>query len=1251
MKTSTLQPPPLGKTFLVWIVWTAVMLSGFATQRVSAQTPCEGACVTDALAVSLNASSHPPLDKTTAAATVQRTTDEGPGGPILIVATAGDPFTAYYGEILRAEGLNAFYTVDLAMVTPSLLDEYDVVILGAMPLSPGQVTTFAEWVAAGGNLVAMRPDKQLAGLLGLTDAGATLSNSYLLIETSREPGAGLVAETIQYHGTADLYALNGATSLASLYSGPATPSGYPAVTVRSVGDSGGQAAAFTYDLARSIVYTRQGNPAWAGDDRDGLSPVRSNDMFFGAKVGDSQPDWVNLNKVAIPQADEQQRLLANLVLYINRDLKPLPRFWYFPWGKKAVVVMTADEHGQGDVAGRFDRQLAASPAGCSLPDWECIRSTAYVYVQTALTDAQAAHYQGEGFEIGLHVDTGCLNLAPTSLDQTYTSQLGNFQRRFPSLPLPTTNRTHCVAWSDWTSQASIELNHGMRLDTNYYYYPSAWVQNRSGMFTGSGLPMHFANLDGSLIDVYQVATQMTDESGQSFPMTIDALLDRALGPQGYFGAFAANMHLGGAQHSGADAIIASAQARAVPVVSSQQLLTWLDGRNSSSFDSIDWRDNTLSFTITPGSGARGLQAMIPLNSQSGRLAAVTRSGSPWPYQLTTVKGVAYAAFAADAGDYQVSYDLDTAPPILSDVAATPLPAGAATVSWNTDEPASSLVQYGTSANDLALSAASSLNVTRHQLQLSGLESGAAYFYRVTSTDAFGNTATWPPVEQAPATFTTLSPTPTPTPTNTPEPGYIFADGFESGSLAAWSASDTGGGDLAVGTEAALVGAYGLRATLNDSSPIFVRDDSPVSETAYRASFWFDPNSISMAQNDDHVIFRAFSGNSTNLIQLNFRYFNGQYQTQVWTLDDGNVWRSSNWLVVSDTPHQIELDWRAASAAAANDGVVTLRLDSGLATSINGLDNDTRRIDHVRLGAVAGIDAGTRGVYYFDSFDSWRTVGATTPTSTPSASATPTLTPTAAWTATPTVTFTPEPPTATPTATDTPTATPTATWTATPTATATPTLIPTATNTPEAGYIFADGFESGDLTAWSSSVTDGEDLAAAPEASLAGAYGLLVNIDDSTPIYVRDDSPALEAHYHASFWFDPNSVTMAHNDDHFIFRGFANNTTFVLQLGLRFVNGHYMLQAWTVDDGNTWRPTNWLTLSDTPHLIVLDWRAATAAGANDGSVTLGIDGNPTVIVSGLDNDTRRIDHVRLGAVAGIDTGTRGAYFFDAFDSGR
>ncbi len=37
--------------------------------------------------------------------------------------------------------------------------------------------------------------------------------------------------------------------------------------------------------------------------------------------------------------------------------------------------------------------------------------------------------------------------------------------------------------------------------------------------------MRFAQPDGTLLDVYQATTQMTDESEQTYPFTIDTLLD------------------------------------------------------------------------------------------------------------------------------------------------------------------------------------------------------------------------------------------------------------------------------------------------------------------------------------------------------------------------------------------------------------------------------------------------------------------------------------------------------------------------------------------------------------------------------------------------------------------------------------------------------------------------------------------------------------------------------------------------------
>jgi hypothetical protein len=414
---------------------------------------------------------------------------------------------------------------------------------------------------------------------------------------------------------------------------------------------GGQAAAFTYDLARSVVYTRQGNPAWAGQERDGQAPIRSDDLFFGG----GQADWVDLSKVAIPQADEQQRLLANLIQYMNADRKPIPHFWYLPRGLKAVVVMTGDDHGNNGTQGRFDIYQTNSPAGCSVADWQCVRATSYIYPSTPIAPSQAAAYVANGFEIATHITTNCADYTSLSLAATYSQNLAAFAAAFPGLPAPKTNRTHCIPWSDYSSQPTVALANGIRFDTNYYYWPPTWVNNVPGVFTGSGMPMRFARFDGTLVDVYQATTQMTDESGQTYPFTIDTLLNRALGPEGYYGVFTANMHTDTAVHAGSQAIVASAQARGVPIVSSLQMLQWLDGRNASSFQNLTWSGTTLTFAIDVGVGANGLRALLPVNSASGPLTAIKLGGAPVSYTLETVKGIQYAVFTATAGAYEATY--------------------------------------------------------------------------------------------------------------------------------------------------------------------------------------------------------------------------------------------------------------------------------------------------------------------------------------------------------------------------------------------------------------------------------------------------------------------------------------------------------------------------------------------------------------------------------------------------------------------
>jgi hypothetical protein len=219
---------------------------------------------------------------------------------------------------------------------------------------------------------------------------------------------------------------------------------------------------------------------------------------------------------------------------------------------------------------------------------------------------------------------------------------------------------------------------------------------------------------------------------------------------------------------------------------------------------------------------------------------------------------------------------------------------------------------------------------------------------------------------------TPTPTATATPTRTPTPSgtLIFADSFESGTLGAWSGAVTDGSDLAVTTAAALVGARGLQATVNDNNPLYVRDTRPANETRYRLRFRFHPNGIAMADGDAHTLFAARQG-STEVFRLLFRRSGGNYQLRGQIRNDATTYTATSWFTITNAAQVIEIEWQAATAPGANNGLLRLWLNGALRQTLSGIDNDTRRVDEVRLGPQAGIDNGTRGVMFFDHFESWR----------------------------------------------------------------------------------------------------------------------------------------------------------------------------------------------------------------------------------------------------------------------------------------
>ena len=250
-----------------------------------------------------------------------------------------------------------------------------------------------------------------------------------------------------------------------------------------------------------------------------------------------------------------------------------------------------------------------------------------------------------------------------------------------------------------------------------------------------------------------------------------------------------------------------------------------------------------------------------------------------------------------------------------------------------------------------------------------------------------------------------------------------------------------------------------------------------------------------------------------------------------------------------------------------------------------------------------------------------------------------------------------PPTVTPTATETPTLTPTPTVTETftpsPTSTVTPTITPT--NTPDTDLIFADDFESGDLSLWDASLTgvDGGDLSVTAAAAYEGSFGMQALIDDTNVLRAGDSSPNGETYYRARFYFHPNSISMADPGTLRLFEASKTGGIPIFRLEFQYVGGVYKLYPRVTNDSFVYQSADRYPISNAWHVVELEWQAASSAGANDGFLSLWIDGTLTATISGVDNDSAagQIDYVRIGAVAGVSATTSGTMLFDNFESRR
>ena len=574
-------------------------------------------------------------------------------------------FGLYTGEILRTEGFNHF-TLD--SVTKSLtldyLEGFDVVILSYASVSDKSAAALTEYVNNGGNLIAFRPEGKILALFGIKGVAPTIRDGYVAISGENEIGKGLISSALQFHGDADRYMLDGGAEIAKIFEGRDTVNTSPGIVLHNYGK--GHSIAFAYNLPKSIVYTRQGNPANAGLEKDGILGIRAMDLFTHG--------WLDTTQNILNQADEQMRILSHGIEYMSSFIKPFPRFWYFPDSLECVVTLNND--GEDSREAEFLKQFDdVERHGASM--------TLYVKEPSLISRKQIDSWRERGFEISGHPDDTKQAVRPdwNTMDSVYTTLQSRLLELYDISSMKTITN-HWFVWvgidadggKNFAAQAKLEAKHGVGLDCNYAHYDNGSDQGHflgamglnQGNYTGTGFTMKFANGDGGILNIYQ---QLNNVYDQQYMEHKD--------PDGYFNAFKGIM-----DRSLHDEVYSSISVRAhnneyffseiplmkmldyakannIPVWTELSWLQFLETKDNSAFQNVEWNDNRLTFDVNSTIPfPRDLAVLIPNRINNKTIKDVLNDKNSG-YDLVMIKGKEYARLYCKAGvdsHIEVLYD-------------------------------------------------------------------------------------------------------------------------------------------------------------------------------------------------------------------------------------------------------------------------------------------------------------------------------------------------------------------------------------------------------------------------------------------------------------------------------------------------------------------------------------------------------------------------------------------------------------------
>lgn len=579
--------------------------------------------------------------------------------PILIL---GDhkSFGLYTEEILKTEGYNAYDISDVAntQITKDLLQRYEVVILGKCTLDFRQVEAIKNYVQEGGKLIGFSPIKALDSIFGVASTDKGLREGYIKIDTEHGFGAGLLPDTMQYHGIAQQYKLKGGEQIAELYKDSLTGTGYPAMVYNRYGS--GQAIVFAYNLSESIVLTRQGNWDYAGIEKDGIHGLRPMDLFTDG--------WVNPSKNNLNQADEQMRLFSGCIVGLLSDTMPLPRVWYFPGGLKCLAILTNDgeDRNEDEFAVQFD-EIEAKGA----------KMTLYIKELDLVSSKKAQEWIDRGHEISGHPDDTLEAAHPTweNMSRKQKEKREQIFKKYGQEMKTVAN--HWFVWCgetqnekvDFTAQAKIESQSGIKMDMNYVDYDNNSSQGCflgvTGNYTGSGLSMKFCDSEGRTLDIYQTLTNVydqkymeADDKGGFFKRFKD-LMDQSINDD-VFSVIGVKAHNDEWYWSKEPILkmLDYAKEKKIPVWTAKNLLEFIEAKDGIRFDNLVWQENTLRFELSAKHELKDVTLLLPKFYGGKELCTIKATGVEKNFDYMKIKGNEVVCLVLGDGaqtNYEVSY--------------------------------------------------------------------------------------------------------------------------------------------------------------------------------------------------------------------------------------------------------------------------------------------------------------------------------------------------------------------------------------------------------------------------------------------------------------------------------------------------------------------------------------------------------------------------------------------------------------------